>query len=395
MVLLKFQEADRVKNLPPYLFARIEQLIAQKKEQGVDVISLGIGDPDIPTPKYIIDELKKEAENPANHQYPSSAGMLSYRQAVADFYSKRFGVNLDAKEEVVALIGSKEGIAHISFCYLNEGDVVLVPDPGYPVYAGGAILAGGKPYTIPLKSENGFLPKYEDIPSDVAKKAKMLFINYPNNPTGAVADVKFFEETVAFAKEYEILVCHDIAYSEIAFDGYKPPSFLEASGAKDVGIEFGSVSKPYNMTGWRIGWAVGHAEVIDAITRLKSNIDSGQFQAIQYAAMAGLKGSQDDVKENMRVYEERRRIVVESLREMGWDIEYPKATFYVWVPVPKSFTSASFAEYVIEKTGVVITPGNGYGENGEGYFRISLTVPTDRLKEALDRMKRELKDIKF
>ncbi|MBO8136569.1 MAG: LL-diaminopimelate aminotransferase [Desulfotomaculum sp.] len=393
--MLKFEQADRVKNLPPYLFARIEKLIAEKREQGVDVISLGIGDPDLPTPDHIIEELKKEAENPANHQYPSSVGMLSYRQAVAEFYKKRFSVDLDPKSEVVTLIGSKEGIAHISWCYLNPGDVVLVPDPGYPVYAGGAILAGAETYTMKLKEENGFKPKYEDIPTDIAKKAKMMFINYPNNPTGAVVDVKFFEETVAFAKEHNILVCHDNAYSEIAFEGYRPPSFLEAKGAKEVGIEFGSVSKPYNMTGWRIGWAVGHPEVVDALGRLKSNVDSGQFQAIQYAAIKGLTGPQDALQNNIAIYDERRKIVVEGLRELGWKVDPPKATFYVWVPVPKGFTSASFAEYVIEKTGVVITPGNGYGESGEGYFRISLTIPTERLKEAFRRMKESLGKVEF
>lgn len=393
--MLKFEEANRIKNLPPYLFARIERLIADKKEQGVDVISLGIGDPDIPTPKHIVEELKKEAENPANHQYPSSVGMLSYRQAVADFYQRRFGVELNPKTEVVTLIGSKEGIGHISWCYLNQGDTVLVPDPGYPVYAAGAILAGANPYYIKVTEQNGFKPNYADIPSDVAKKAKMLFINYPNNPTGAVADVKFFEETVSFAKEYNILVCHDNAYSEIAYDGYRPPSFLEAKGAKEVGIEFGSVSKPYNMTGWRIGWAVGHPAVIEALGRIKSNLDSGQFQAIQYAAIKGLNGPQDELKKNIAVYDERRKIVVDGLNAMGWNVEAPKATFYVWAPVPKGFTSASFAEYVIEKTGVVITPGNGYGDNGEGYFRISLTIPKERIAEAFARMKEALGKVEF
>lgn len=393
--LLQFQEAARIKNLPPYLFARIEQLIAAKKEQGVDVISLGIGDPDLPTPDHIVAELKKEAENPANHQYPSSVGMLSYRQAVADFYKQRFGVKLNPKTEVVTLMGSKEGIAHISFCYLNSGDVILIPDPGYPVYAGGAILAGGQPYNLKVTATNGFKPNYADVPVDIAKKAKMLFINYPNNPTGATADLKFFEETVAFAKENEILVCHDLAYSEIAFDGYRPPSFLEVPGAKAVGIEFGSVSKPYNMTGWRIGWAVGHPEVVESLGRLKSNIDSGQFQAIQYAAIKGLTGSQQALEDNIAIYEQRRKIVMDGLKEMGWHLEAPKATFYVWAPVPKGYTSTSFAEDVLEKTGVVITPGNGYGDNGEGYFRISLTVATERLKEAFARLKKNLGNLEF
>ena len=289
---LDFKEAQRIKNLPPYLFARIEKLIAEKREAGVDVISLGIGDPDQPTPGYIIDELCKEAANSANHQYPSSVGMAEYRQAVAGWYQRRFGVALDPRREVVSLIGSKEGIAHISWCYLNQGDTVLVPDPGYPVYAGGAILAGAEPYAMQLKSEKGFLPDLSEIPAGVAQKAKLMFINYPNNPTGAVANEGFYRDVIDFARQYNILVCHDAAYSEMAYDGYRPLSFMEIPGAREVGIEFHSVSKTYNMTGWRIGWAVGHPEVVEALGRLKSNIDSGQFQAIQHAAIAGLSGSE-------------------------------------------------------------------------------------------------------
>ncbi|AQS59042.1 LL-diaminopimelate aminotransferase [Desulforamulus ferrireducens] len=392
---MHFAEANRIKNLPPYLFARIEQVIAQKKEEGVDVISLGIGDPDMPTPEHIIKEAQKQVAVPENHQYPSSVGMLSYRQAVADFYAKRFGVTLDAKTEVVSLIGSKEGIAHISWCYLNPGDLVLVPDPGYPVYSGGAILAGAEPYYMPLTAANKFLPDLAAIPEDVAKKAKMMFINYPNNPTGAVADEKFYQDVIEFAKKYEILVCHDNAYSEVAFDGYRPLSFLQIPGAKEVGIEFSSVSKAYNMTGWRIGWAAGHPEVIEALGRFKTNIDSGQFQAVQYAASVGLTGPQDIVAANNEIYRERRDLVVDGLNAMGWQLEKPKATFYIWAPVPKGFTSASFAEYVIEKAGVVITPGNGYGEQGEGYFRISITIPKERIAEALERMKKYIGKVEF
>lgn len=392
---LKFEEATRVKNLPAYLFARIEKLIEEKREAGVDVISLGIGDPDMPTPDYIIDELKKEAENPVNHQYPSSVGMLSYRQAVADWYKRRFGVELDPGSEVVSLIGSKEGIGHISWCYLNPGDIVLVPDPGYPVYAGGSILAGAQPYYMPLKAENGFKPDLAAIPADVAKKAKMIFINYPNNPTGATVGEDFYREVVAFARENNILVCHDAAYSEIAYDGYRPGSFLQVPGAKEVGIEFHSVSKTFNMTGWRIGWAAGHPDAVNALGRLKSNLDSGQFQAIQYAAMKGLSGSDDFVQKMCSIYQERRDIFVDALNEMGWKLEKPKATFYVWAPVPEGYTSESFAEAVLEKAGIVVTPGTGYGSEGAGYFRVALTISKDRMLEAVDRLKKNLGTVKF
>jgi LL-diaminopimelate aminotransferase len=395
MTLKKFEEADRVKNLPAYLFARIEKLIEEKRAAGVDVISLGIGDPDMATPDYIIDELKKEADNPANHQYPSSVGMLSYRGAVADWYKKRFGVELDPKTEVVSLIGSKEGIGHISWCYLNPGDIVLVPDPGYPVYAGGAILAGARPHYMPLKAENNFLPDLSAIPSDIARKAKMMFINYPNNPTGATAGEEFYQEVVSFAKENDILVCHDAAYSEIAYDGYRPLSFMQIPGAKDVGIEFHSVSKTFNMTGWRIGWAVGHPDVVDALGRLKSNVDSGQFQAVQYAAIKGLTGPDEFVEKMCRVYQERRDIFVDALNEMGWNLEKPKGTFYVWAPVPSGYTSESFAEEVLEKAGIVVTPGTGYGAEGTGYFRVALTVSKDRMLEAVERLRESIGTVKL
>lgn len=392
---MNFTEAKRIKNLPPYLFARIERLIQQKKAEGVDIISLGIGDPDMPTPDHVIDEMCKEAKNPVNHQYPSSVGMIEFRQAVARWYNKRFGVDLDPGSEVVSLIGSKEGIAHISWCYLDPGDTVLVPDPGYPVYAGGAILAGAEPFYMPLKKEYHFLPNLADIPSDVAKKAKMMFLNYPNNPTGAVATEEFFREVVAFARDNQIIVCHDAPYTEVAFDGYRPVSYLQVPGAKDVGIEFHSVSKTYNMTGWRIGWAAGNPEIVEALGRLKSNLDSGQFQAIQYAAMAALEGPQDVVDKNNRIYQERRDILVDGLNELGWQLEKPKATIYVWAPVPAGHTTESFAELVLEKAGVVITPGTGYGPNGAGYFRVSLTLPTERLREAIERIKRYVGTVKF
>ncbi|WP_347491593.1 LL-diaminopimelate aminotransferase [Desulfoscipio sp. XC116] len=392
---MQFEQAQRIKNLPPYLFARIEKLIDEKRAAGVDVISLGIGDPDMPTPGYIIEELQKQAENRVNHQYPSSVGLPAYRQAVARWYGNRFGVELDAASEVVSLIGSKEGIAHISFCYLNPGDVVLVPDPGYPVYAGGAILAGAEPYYMPLTAEKGFLPDLSAIPAAVARRAKMMFINYPNNPTGAVADEEFYRQVISFAREYNILVCHDAAYSEMAYDGYKPLSFLQFPGAKEVGIEFHSVSKTYNMTGWRIGWAAGHAQVVEALGRLKSNIDSGQFQAVQYAAIQGLTGPRDAVLQMQKVYQERRDILVDALNSMGWQLEKPRATFYVWAPVPAGHTSESFAELVLDKAGVVITPGTGYGANGAGFCRIALTVEKERMMEALERMKKNIGTVKF
>jgi len=393
--ILKFIEAQRISNLPPYLFARIERQIAEKREAGVDVISLGIGDPDRPTPDHIVAELIKEAQNPANHQYPSSAGMLSYRQAVVDWYKNRFGVELDPRTEVISLIGSKEGIAHISWCYLDPGDTVIVPDPGYPVYAGGAVLAGAQPYNVPLREEHGYLPDFDSIPQDVAKRAKMMFLNYPNNPTGAVADDAFYQKAVEFAREFEILICHDAAYSDVSYNGYQPASFLQFPGAKEVGVEFHSVSKTYNMTGWRIGWAAGNPKVIESLGRLKSNIDSGVFQAIQYAAIAGLTGRQDIVERQNSIYQERRDILVDGLNSMGWSLLKPKATFYVWAPVPKGHTSESFAELILEKAGVVITPGTGYGQNGAGYFRMALTIEKERIQEALDRIKNSIGKVEF
>lgn len=389
------EQADRIKKLPPYLFARIEKKIAEKKKQGVDIISLGIGDPDKPTPQFIIDRLVKEAHVPENHRYPTSVGLLEYRKAVANYYKKRHEVNLNPEDEIVTLIGSKEGIGHISFCYVNPGDINLVPDPGYPVYGIGTILAGGEPYIMPLKEENDYLPDLDSIPADVADKAKLMFINYPNNPTGALATEEFFQKVVQFAKKHDIVVCHDAAYTEIAYDGVRPISFLEVEGAKEVGIEFNSLSKPFNMTGWRIGWAAGKPDVIEALGRIKSNLDSGAFQAIQYAAIEALNNPDESVEEMRRVYTERRDVVVEGLNKMGWNLEKPKGSFYIWAPVPKGYTSSEFAELVLEKAGVIITPGNGYGKYGEGYFRIALTVDKDRAQEALDRMQEAIGKVEF
>ncbi|WP_258359396.1 LL-diaminopimelate aminotransferase [Moorella sulfitireducens (nom. illeg.)] len=389
------QEARRIRELPPYLFARIEKKIEEARERGVDIISLGIGDPDMPTPGHVIEKLVEQAHNPENHRYPTSEGMLSFRRAVADWYRRLYDVDLDPRREVVTLIGSKEGIAHISFCYVDPGDINLVPDPGYPVYHIGTLLAGGESYFMPLTAANGFLPDLQEIPSDVARRAKLMFINYPNNPTGAVTDLKFFREVVEFAKNYDLIVCHDAAYSEITYDGYRAPSFLQTPGAKEVGIEFNSVSKPYNMTGWRLGWACGRADVIEALGRLKSNIDSGAFQAVQYAGIAALTGPQEGLAEVRRIYQERRDIIVDGLNSLGWQLEKPKATFYVWAPVPRGYTSAGFAETVLEKAGVIITPGNGYGSYGEGYFRIALTISKERMQEAIERLRRALGKVEF
>lgn len=389
------QENTAMQKLPPYLFARIEKKIEEAREKGVDIISLGIGDPDQPTPEHIIEKATLALRDPANHQYPSSVGMLAYRQAVAEWYQRRFGVSLNPRSEVVSLIGSKEGIGNISACYLDPGDTSLVPDPGYPVYSIGAILCGANPYKMPLLAENGFLPRLTDIPTEVARRAKLLFINYPNNPTGAMATDEFYNEVIAFAKEFDILVCHDAAYSEITFDNLTAKSFLEFPGAKEVGIEFHSVSKTYNMTGWRIGWAVGNKDAVEVLGRYKSNIDSGAFQAVQYAAMEALLGPQDCVAAMRRLYQERRDAVIEGLRRMGWSIDAPPGSIYVWVPVPRGYDSASFAEMVLEKAGVIITPGIGYGEYGEGYFRIALTVDKGKIATALQRMYEAIGKVEF
>ncbi|MDR1070704.1 MAG: LL-diaminopimelate aminotransferase [Gracilibacteraceae bacterium] len=389
------EQAERIKNLPPYLFARIDEKIAAARAKGTDVISLGIGDPDLPTPKNIVDKMAAEVYNPAHHQYPSYAGMLSFRQAVAEWHRRRGGVELDPQTEVLTLIGSKEGIAHISLCYINPGDIALVPDPGYPVYEIGCMLAGGQAYKMPLRAENEFLPVFEDIPADVVKRAKLLFLNYPNNPTSATADEAFYRKAIDFARENDIIICHDGAYSEIGFDGYKPLGFLEVPGAKEAGIEFNSLSKAYNMTGWRIAWAAGRRDVIGALGTVKSNLDSGAFQAVQAAGIEALLGPQDIIPQMCDVYQERRDIIIDTLNSMGWRMKKTKAAVYVWAPVPKGFTSESFAEFVLEKAGVVVTPGNGYGAAGEGYVRMTLTIGTQRLREALRRMRDTLGSVTF
>ena len=388
--------AMRMQNVAPYLFAGIEKRVADAKAAGADIISLGIGDPDLPTPQLIIDELCAQAKVTANHQYPSSLGMHCFRQAVADYYARRFGVTeLDASTEVCALIGSKEGIANMNYCWVDAGDINLIPDPGYPVYAGGTEMAGGSCYRMPLLAENGFLPDLDAIPPEVAARAKLLWLNYPNNPTGAVCDLDFLERAVAFARRNDILLCHDSAYAEITYDGYVAPSILQIPGAKEIAVEFGSCSKPFNMTGWRIGYAVGNAVAIQALARLKSNLDSGVFQAVQYAAIKGLQQPERIIADNCARYAARRNILVDGLRRMGWRLEYPKATFYVWAPVPKGFNSTSFAEFLFDRTQVVITPGDGYGRYGEGYFRAALTTEESRLAEAVARMEQALGQVEF
>lgn len=375
--------ANRVENLPPYLFAEISRKIAQRKAKGQEIISFGIGDPDIPTPPHIIERLCREAKVPANHRYPESEGLPVLRQAIAGWYRKRFGVSLDPDKEVLPLIGSKEGIAHIALCLIDPGDIALVTDPGYPVYTIGTLFAGGEPYKIPLLAENGFLPNLDIIPAKVLKKATLLWLNYPNNPTGAVAELDFFNKAVAFAKKHDIAICHDGPYSEVAFDGYKPVSFLQAEGARDIGIEFHSLSKSYNMTGWRIGMAVGNAEIIDALRRVKSNLDSGIPQAIQYAAIEAFNGPQECIEEHNAIYEKRRNQLVEVLNKIGLRTQPPKASLYIWAKVPKGYTSVSLTTELLEKIGVVVTPGTGYGEHGEGYVRLSLTIPDADLSKGI------------
>ena len=388
--------AKRIQQIPPYLFAGIEKKIAQARREGKDIISLGIGDPDLPTPDFIIDELCRAAHDPVNHQYPSSQGMLSYRQAVADFYARRFGVeDIDPEKEVCALIGSKEGIANIHYCFTDPGDINLIPDPAYPVYATATMLAGGLCYPMRLTAENNFLPDFSAIPAGIADRAKLMWLNYPNNPTGAVADLAFFEEAVAFAKKHDILLCHDSAYSEMTYDGYEAPSIFQVPGAKDVAVEFGSCSKPFNMTGWRIGFAVGNQVAINALSIYKSNVDSGAFQAVQYAGIAGLNNPEEVVAASRAKYAARRDILVGGLNDMGWNLTYPKGTFYVWAPVPKGYTSGSFAEKMLDEAQVVITPGAGYGPAGEGYFRATLTTEEERMAEAISRMKKVLGTVEF
>lgn len=370
----------RLDVLPAYLFTRIDALKAEKEAQGLDVIDLGVGDPDQPTPSHIVDSLASAAHKGANQRYPSSEGMLLYREAVSEWYAKKH-IALDPTSEVLALIGSKEGLAHLPFAYVNRGDNVLVPDPAYPVYRIAAILADGKPISMPLTADNGFLPDIDKAVTD----AKLLFINYPNNPTAAVANDAFFRTVVDFASDNDVIVCHDAAYLELTYDGYEAPSFLSVRGAMDVGIEVNSLSKTYNMTGWRMGFAVGNADVIAGLRKVKSNLDSGAFQAVQEAGIAAMAGPQDSVDSLRRLYAERRDVLVDGLRDIGWSVDRPKATFYVWAPIPDGSPSLEFSLKLLD-AGVVATPGIGFGDHGEGYIRFALTVPVGVIEEAVRRL---------
>jgi len=383
-----FTTSKKLQLLPPYLFVEIDKAKRAARAQGRDIIDLGIGDPDQPTPNYIIESLYRAAQDPSNHRYALDQGMPALRRAIAGWYKRRFDVHLDADREVLPLIGSKEGIAHVPLAFLNPGDVSLVPDPCYPPYKGGTILAGGKPYLMPLREENGFLPDFKKISPAALKKARLLYVNYPNNPTGAVADETFYRAVVAFARKHKLIVISDLAYSEMAYDGYRPSSILEVPGAREVSIEFHSLSKTYNMTGWRVGWACGNHELVAALAKVKANVDSGIFSAIQVASVAALEGTSEHVARMSSMYQSRRDCLVAGLRDMGWKVSSPRATFYLWIRLPKGKDSISFASAVLDKADIVVTPGVGFGPNGEGYVRMALTVPEQRIKEALARLKR-------
>jgi LL-diaminopimelate aminotransferase len=382
------RHSKRLEALPPYLFAELERKIQAKKAEGVDVISLGIGDPDTPTPGFVIDALADGARDPGTHQYPSNRGRPEFRQAVADFYERRFGVSLDPGSEIMPALGAKECIFNLNVAFLDPGDTALAADPGYPVYTGGPLLSGAEPELMPLVPVLGFAPDLDAV-KDPAR-AKLMFLNYPNNPTGAVVPDGLFERAVEFGREHDVLIVHDASYTEIHFEGYKPPSFLETPGAKDVGVEVFSLSKGYNMTGWRTAAIVGNAEAIEAYWRLKTNIDSGMFDAVQLAAVAALRDGDETAREMSEHYQRRRDLVCGALKEIGVHVTPPRGTIYVWAPVPEGHTSASYCELVLEESGVVISPGAAYGPNGEGWFRISLTVPDERLAEAVERMREHL-----
>ncbi|MFW6195051.1 MAG: LL-diaminopimelate aminotransferase [Chloroflexota bacterium] len=379
--------ADRVSQIPEYPFVMISRIIAEKRAKGIDVISFGIGDPDRETPGFVLDALEEAARRGPNHRYPESEGLPEFRQAVADWYRGRFGVTLDPAKEVISLIGAKEGIGHAALAYLNPGDVAIVPDPAYPVYAVGTLFAGGEPYKMPLREENGWLMDLDAIPSEVALRANVLWLNYPNNPTGGVATVDYFREAVQFARTYDLILLHDNCYSEISYDGYRAPSLLEAEGAKDVGLEFHSLSKTFNMTGWRIGSAVGNPELVEALRVIKANLDSGAPQAIQEMAIAALSSPEEWIPLNNEVYQRRRDRVVSTLRDIGLHAEAPMAGLYVWTRAPQGYTSEQFASTLLEEKDIVVTPGGSYGEHGEGYVRLSLTIDDERMEEGLARLK--------
>jgi LL-diaminopimelate aminotransferase len=384
------EPSKRLEAMPPYKFQELEQQIADKRAAGIDVISLGIGDPDEPTYPHIVSAMQDAVADPSTHQYPSNRGREDFRRALADFYGRRFGVEIDPASQVIPAIGAKECIYNLCFAFLDPGGIALASDPGYPVYTGGPILANATPELLPLAPELGFAPDLDAVPADVAAKARLMFVNYPNNPTGAVVPEGFFERVVAFATEHEILVVHDNAYSETTYDGYVAPSFLAAPGAKDVGVEVFSLSKGYNMTGWRCAAILGNAEAIQTYWRLKTNVDSGLFEAVQLAGVAALEGPSEPLERMNETYTRRRDLVVSALRDIGVEVTVPKGTIYVWAPVPEGQTSTSFAERVLEEAAVVVSPGSMYGPSGEGFFRISLTTPDERIEEAVERMREHL-----
>lgn len=380
------QLAKRVESLPPYLFAEISKKIAAKRAEGHDIVTFGIGDPDIPTPEHIMSALHRAADDPVNHRYPESEGLPEVREAITRYYERRFEVLFDPQKETLPLIGSKEGIAHIALCLIDPGDTALMCDPGYPVYEVGTMFAGGVSHKLACTRESGWMPDLDAVPEDVARRAKLIWLNYPNNPTGAIAPLQFFEKAVAWAKKYDVAICHDNPYCDVSYDGYVPPSIFQVLGAKEIALEFNSWSKAYNMTGWRIGMVVGNAQLIDALMRVKSNIDSGIPQAVQRMAIAAIDGPQDCIEEHNAIYQRRRDRVVEVLRRMGLEVDTPKASLYVWAKLPAGVTSAEYAARLIEDCSVVVTPGRGYGEQGEGYIRLSVTTPDDRLEEGLKRL---------
>jgi LL-diaminopimelate aminotransferase len=380
--------SKKIKSLPPYLFLEIDKAKRIARAEGRDIIDLGVGDPDQSTPKHIIEALCQASRDPSTHHYALDQGMPALRRSIEGWYKRRFNVNLDPESEILPLIGSKEGIAHFPLAFLNTGDYSLVPDPCYPPYKGGTILAGGKPYLMGLLESNSFLPDLKKIPLSIRNKAKLIYINYPNNPTGATAEKDFYREVVKFARKNKIIVVSDLAYSEMAYDGYRPSSFLEVEGARDIAIEFHSLSKTYNMTGWRIGWACGNADLVAALAKVKSNIDSGRFSAIQLAGIAALEGPQEYLSQMCNLYRERRDVLINGLKSLGWQAQAPKATFYVWVKIPGKTGSIKFSGLLLDKTDIIVTPGIGFGKYGEGYIRMALTIPKERIKEAIERLKR-------
>jgi len=382
------QFAKRLEKIPPYLFAELDRKRDELISKGVDIINMGVGDPDQPTPTHVLEAMHQAIDDPSTHNYPPYQGTKEYRQGVVAWMEKRFGVTgLNPDQEVVSSIGSKEAIHNTLLAFVEPGDYTLIPDPGYPVYRTSTIFAGGESYTMPLLAKNNFLPDLTAIPSDIARQAKLLWINYPNNPTGAIATLEFFADLVAFCREYDILLCHDHAYSEMAYDGYQPPSVLQVPGAKDVAIEFHSTSKSYNMTGWRVGFVVGNAIGIKGLGQVKTNVDSGVFKAVQRAALAAFQTPPEDLTALMSVYQRRRDLIVKGLQSLGWPIEAPLATLYMWVPVPSGYNSTEFVSLLLEKCGILVPPGNGYEQAGEGFFRIALTVADERIEKAIQRLK--------